>query len=222
MPRRMQFGSGGIIFHVLNRGARRLRLFNTSDDYRAFLRCLAETKRRISLRILAYCIMPNHFHLVAWPARDGELAEFMHLMTCTHGRRWHVWRNSVGQGAVYQSRYKAFPVQGDRHFLVVCRYVERNALRAGLVSRAEDWPWSSLAPTRDSRSFLPVDDWPVPRPPDWLTLVNEAQFAGETARVRNAVRCGLPLGDSSWASETADRLGLGGTGRRPGRPRKPW
>ena len=221
MPRRLQLGSGGTIFHVLNRGARRLRLFDAPDDYGAFLRCLAETKRRIPLRLLAYCIMPNHFHLVAWPARDGELAEFMHLMTGTHGRRWHIWRGSVGQGAVYQSRYKAFPVQEDRHFLVVCRYVERNALEAGLVRRAEDWPWSSLAASRDSPSTLPIDDWPVPRPPDWVTFVNEAQFAGETARVRNAVRSGLPLGDPDWASKTAGRLGLGGTGRRPGRPRKP-
>jgi putative transposase len=215
----MQAGSSGLVFHVLNRGARRLRLFDVADDYREFFRCLAETRKRIPLRILAYCVMPNHFHMVVWPQRDGELADFMHLMTGTHGRRWHIWRNTVGTGAVYQSRYKAFPVQGDHHFLVVCRYVERNALSAGLVQRAEDWPWSSLATSTEARRCVPVEDWPVPRPPDWVHFVNDVQFETELARVRRAVQTGLPLGDTIWSEEIAKRLGIGGTGRPPGRPR---
>jgi putative transposase len=218
MPFRTQAGSGGIVFHVLNRGARRLRLFDAPDDYRAFLHCLARTRDRIPLRILAYCVMPNHFHLVVWPTQDGELARFMHRMTSTHAKRWHVRRDTSGDGAVYQSRYKALAVQGDRHFLTVCRYVERNALSAGLVQRAEEWPWSSLAESGEGGAPVPIDDWPVQRPPDWPTLVNETQFASELEQVRQAVRSGLPLGDTSWAVHTARRLGL--EAKPPGRPRK--
>ena len=218
MPFRTQAGSAGIVFHVLNRSARRLRLFDSPDDYREFLHCLTRARDRIPLRILAYSVMPNHFHLVVWPSQDRELAQFMHVMTSTHAKRWHVWRDTVGCGAVYQSRYKAFPVQADRHFLIVCRYVERNALRAGLVQRAEEWPWSSLAESAETGTAVPTDDWPVQRPPDWPTLVNEIQFASELDQVRQAVQSGLPLGDTSWALHTARRLGL--EAKPSGRPRK--
>ncbi len=165
--------------------------------------------------------MPNHFHMVVWPTEDAQLADFMHLMTCTHGRRWHVWRETVGNGAVYQSRYKAFPVQSDRHFLTVCRYVERNPLRAGLVGRAEDWPWSSLAAAAALSTAVSLHPWPVPRPPDWLAFVNESDVPRDTDRVRRSVRRGLPLGDPAWTTHTVDRLGLEQSTRPPGRPRKP-
>lgn len=208
------------MFHVLNRAARRLRLFETPEDYREFFRCVAESRERFPLRILAYCVMPNHFHLVLWPTHDGQLASFMHLMTGTHARRWHVRRASVGEGAVYQSRYKAIPVQNDGHFFTVCRYVERNAANAGLVDRAEDWPWSSLGASQTSVPQVPIDEWPVARPSDWAALVNTVQFETEVQRVREAIRSGRPYGDGAWASEVSRRLGLEGTNRPPGRPPK--
>jgi putative transposase len=89
--------------------------------------------------------MPNHFHLVLWPRRDGDLSRFMQWLTMTHTQRWHAHRRDAGHGHLYQSRFKSFPIQTDGHFLSVCRYVERNALRARLVGRAEDWAWCSLA-----------------------------------------------------------------------------
>ena len=89
--------------------------------------------------------MPNHFHLVVEPTVDGQLSVFMQLLLGTHALRWNVFRKRSGQGAVYQGRFKAFPVQDDRHFLTVCRYVERNPVRAGLVSRPESWAWSSFS-----------------------------------------------------------------------------
>ena len=219
MPWRRQTGTGNIVFHVMNRGARRMRLFDTADDYRAFLRCVSETKQRIPIRLLAYCVMPNHFHLVAWPTEDSQLADFMHLMTGTHGRRWNVWRDSVGVGAVYQSRYKAFPVQSDRHFLTVCKYVERNALAAELVLRAEDWPWSSLA--GETPTTVSMDDWPVPRPRNWLTVVNEPEAPRDMSRIRRSIRRGIPFGESGWTRTMATRLGLQERVRPVGRPRKP-
>src|SRR5208337_3088457 len=96
-------------------------------------------------RLLAYCVMPNHWHLIVWPRQDGELSRFVGWLTLTHTQRWHAQRHTRGSGHVYQGRFKSFPVQGDEHFLTACRYVERNALRANLVERAEAWRWCSLA-----------------------------------------------------------------------------
>src|SRR5262245_46989162 len=142
MPRRAIKGSAGYIFHVMNRGVQRRRLFDSPADYEAFMTCLTEVQQRIPLRLFSYCVMPNHFHLVVWPTADGELANFMRILTGTHSKRWHAFRGTSGTGAVYQGRYKAFPIQTDPHFLTVCRYVERNPIRAGLSATAASWPWS--------------------------------------------------------------------------------
>ena len=96
------------------------------------------------MRVCAFCLMPNHWHLVLWPAHDGELARFMQKLTVTHVRRWLEYRHRVGQGGIYQGRYKSFPPQDDAHFTTVVRYVERNPVRANVVRRAEAWRWSSL------------------------------------------------------------------------------
>src|SRR3954468_22269602 len=105
----------------------------------------------------------------------------MRWITVTYTQRWHAYRHSSGTGPVYQGRFKSFPVQTDPHFLTVARYVERNALRARLVPRAEDWRWSSLwrrvrGPAAD-RAILA--EWPVDRPADWLAWVNAPQTAAE-------------------------------------------
>jgi putative transposase len=164
--------------------------------------------------------MPNHFHLVAWPGQDGQLAEFMRLMTGTHSKRWHAFRRTAGTGAVYQSRYKAFPIQTDRHFLTVCRYVERNPQRAGLVKRAEDWPWSSLAERGRFSNIVPLDTWPILQPPDWVNVVNGEEPTGDLDRIRKSLRRGLPMGERSWVLDTANRLGLESATHPRGRPRK--
>jgi hypothetical protein len=88
------------------------------------------------MRLLAYCLMPNHFHLLVWPRADGDLSQFLRWLTVTHTQRWHAHHRTAGTGHLYQGRFKSFPVQSDEHFLTVCRYVERNALRANLVGRA--------------------------------------------------------------------------------------
>jgi putative transposase len=128
MPRSARCAPGGVIFHVLNRGNARSPVFRSDADYAAFPRALAETLGLFpGVRLLAYCLMPNHWHLVLRPTRDGELGRFMQRLTVTHVRRWHEHRRSTGGGHVYQGTYKSFPVQRDGHFLVLCRYVERNA-----------------------------------------------------------------------------------------------
>ena len=212
-----------MVFHVLNRGNDCRTLFDVDGDYEAFVRVLHETQERCPMRVLAYTLMSNHWHLLLWPERDGELAAFMQRLTTTHVRRWHKFRQSVGRGHLYQGTYKSFPVQDDDHFYTVCRYVERNPLRANLVRRAENWQWSSLAQRLGSQ---PCDTppqlsvWPVSRPRNWATLVNAVQTAGELAALRKSVARGQPFGDPAWQEDTARQLGLESTLRPRGRPRK--
>jgi putative transposase len=144
MPRGPRNAPGGLIYHVLNRGVAREPLFHKDADYAAFERIIAETLKRFPMRILAYCLMPNHWHFLLWPQKDGELSAFMRWLTNTHTQRWHAHYHTSGTGHVYQNRFKSFPVQDDPHLLIAWRYVERNALRAGLVQRGEEWRWCSL------------------------------------------------------------------------------
>src|SRR3954468_2853359 len=146
MPRIARVAVGGIIQHVLNRGNGRMKLFHKDADYAAFVNLLADAAERVpGVRLLAYCLMPNHWHLVLWPRQRGELSKYMAWLSNTHVRRWRQHWHSVGQGHVYQGRYKSFLVQDKAYFLALARYVEANPRRAKLVHRAQDWAWSSLA-----------------------------------------------------------------------------
>jgi len=221
VPRRQRTANGGFVYHVLNRAVGRARIFVTASDYEAFERVLGETKERVAVRLLAYCVMPNHWHLVLWPHGDGELSEFMRLLTVTHVQRWHAAHGTSGTGALYQGRFKAFPVEEDDHLVKVWRYVERNALRAGLVKSAQDWRWCSAwrRAHRDSGDTL-LEEGPLRFPQDWLDLLNSAQSETELKMVRDCVRRGSPCGDDRWRSEVAYRLGLTSSLRLVGRPRR--
>lgn len=219
MPRHLRFAQAGFAYHVLNRAVGRARLFRSQKDFAAFERVLLEARGRLATRLLAWCVMPNHWHFVVWPRKAGELSEFMRWLTVTHTQRWHAAHRTSGTGPLYQGRFKSFPIEEDDHLLAVLRYVERNALRANLVARAEDWRWSSL-PKRVSgeRSDAP-DEGPVPLPRNWSALVNRPETEAELARLRRSVVRGAPFGDVEWQRRTAEQLGLRSTLRPRGRPR---
>ena len=199
-----------------------MRLFLKEADCEAFERIIEQTLETRPMRIVAYCLMPNHWHLVLWPKADGDLAGFMQKMTITHARNWQVHRRRVGYGHLYQGRYKSFPVEQDEHFYQVVRYVERNALRAKLVRRAEDWRWGSLwRRTRgrvEQRDLL--SDWPLPQSAAWRKHVNDPQTATELEALRRSVRRGQPYGEARWTQAVAERLRLESTLRTRGRPPK--
>ena len=207
----------------MNRTWGKIELFEDSGDYEAFERVLVEAlEREPAMKLCAYCLMPNHFHLVLWPEKDDILSRFMQWLAMTHALRWHAHRHSVGRGHLYQSRFKSFVVQQDQHFLRLCRYVERNALRAGLVERAEDWRWGSLY-SRSSRSVpmkQALSPWPVPMPRNWVARVNEPQDDKELAALRQSRHRGKPYGEPDWAIATASRLGIESSMRPLGRPKK--
>ena len=207
MPRRPRVSTTGLYFHVVNRAAKRVPLFEHEADYAAFERVMIEAVHRIRVAVFAYCLMPNHWHLVLSPSEDGNLSRFMHWLTTTHARRWQTTRRLDGQGAVYQGRFKAIAIKNDDHFLWVCRYVERNALRASLVSRAEDWRWSSLHYRCHTEGEW-LSAWPVLPTEDWLTWVNTPQTSHEIDAFKLAMRTGDPFGDQSWREQVRCSLGL--------------
>jgi putative transposase len=203
---------------VLNRGNARAEVFHKDGDFAAFVKLIAAANERLPMRVLAYCLLNNHFHLVLWPRNDGDLSRWMQWLLTSHVRRYH--RHYHSSGHVWQGRFKAFPVQDDDHLFTVLRYVERNPLRANLVKRAEQWPWSSVAWRVSGQRPEMLADWPIACPANWLTRVNKPQSEAEEKALRRAIERGQPFGDESWVERIAEWLGLESTLRPRGRPRK--
>jgi putative transposase len=220
MGRPRRAATGGYVYHVLNRANAKRTIFDHDGDFDAFEEVLTQAVERSQTRLLCYCVMPNHWHLVVWPREDDELTNFIGWLTLTHTQRWHAQRESAGTGHVYQGRFKSFPIQEDDHFYTVARYVERNALRANLVQRAEHWRWCSLyrwqRGTDSERDLLAA--WPVSRRSDWPDYVNAPQTQAELNAVHRSIQRGSPFGDADWSERTVRDLGLESTLRSPGRP----
>ena len=218
MPRTARASVGQYCYHVINRGNGRAHVFHAEGDFHAFIGLLGDACRRLPMRVLAYCLMPNHFHLALWPYGDGDLSRWMQWLLTAHVRRYHRWYESSGH--VWQGRFKAFPIEQDEHLLTVLRYIEQNPIRAKLVTRAEDWRWSSARHWFGSGSEPAIDIGPVARPSPWLAWINEEAAGMQLERIRMSVNRGSPFGSPRWVERTAAMLGLEGSLRSPGRPRK--
>jgi len=224
MPRVPRFAPPGWVFHVINRGNARAKIFRKPGDYLAFLSVVDEALQLVPVKIYAFVVMPNHWHFVLEATRQGDLARFMQRLTVRHVRRWHEHNESAGTGHLYQGTYKSFPVQEDAHFLALCRYVERNPLRAGLVERAEQWGYSSLVARGSSEAGDSIRKllapWPVDVPANWIAQVNRAETDAELEAIRTSIRRGRPFGSEKWQQKAAAKLKLGPTLKPRGRPKK--
>ena len=221
MPRSPRADEAGGIYHALNRANLGAKIFRKEGDFVAFEKLLGEALQLHRIELYAYQIMTTHWHLILRPLVDGEMGRFCKWVGVTHTMRYHAHHHTTGMGHVYQGRFKSFPIQDDDHFFVGCRYVERNALRAQMVSRAEDWRWGSLwrwlqKPEPEPKLLSP---WPIPRLPNWIERVNEPLSENELKAIRNCARRGAPLGDEGWVESIARRLDLESTMRPRGRPR---
>lgn len=221
MPRIARIDVADHVYHVLNRANARVQIFDGPGDYDAFERILEEAVAKSDMRLLAYCVMPNHWHLVVYPRQDGDLARFMSWLTNTHTRRWHTAKHTTGQGHLYQGRYKSFICQQDTYFLTLCRYVERNAKKANLVGKAEEWRWGSAwrrhHGTEEQKKLL--SEWPVPLPSDYLAWLDEPQNESEEEAMERAMLRSSPFGSDAWVYTIAQQYGIEQTLRAPGRPR---
>jgi putative transposase len=218
MPRPPRADEARGLYHALNRANGRATIFRKQADFAAFERILAEGLARYAVQLFAYQLMPNHWHVVLRPQRDGQMSQFLRWITATHTMRYHAHYHTSGQGHVYQGRFKSFPIQADGHLLTVARYVERNALRAGLVERAEHWRWGSLAKWLEPTEPPLLTPWPVPRLPRWVERVNEPLTERELEAIRRSVQRGRPFGAGRWLDRCVERLQLASTLRPRVRP----
>lgn len=175
MPRRSRSASPTGFFHVVNHSVHKAPLFQRPRDYRGFLLALNEGLARYPVRLISYAVLSTHWHLVVGPVGTQRLSRLIQWVSATHAQRWHRRRNTVGTAPVYQGRFKSFPVAASAHLLRVCRYVERNALTAGLVRRAQDWPWCSLSERTSLRDEVPLVTTPFLTSDVWTEFVNTLQ-----------------------------------------------
>lgn len=167
---------------------------------------------------LSFCLMPNHWHFVVWTTQERQLQRFFKLFTGAHTQAWHArHQRAGGTGHVYQGRYKSFIVQKSAKLLSLCSYVERHALAAGLVDRAEDWRFGSAyhrAHNTKLGDWL-WDEWPVERNrKQWLDLINQLPHEKTVKEIQTSSRLGKPYGDEEWCQQQS----RGMIWRKPGRP----
>lgn len=222
MGRPQRTDVGGYVYHILNRANARMKIFNTDKEYQDFEQILFDAVEKFKMRLVAYTLMPNHFHLVLYPKHEGEIKKFMHWLTLTHTQRWHVNTKTTGYGHLYQGRYKSFLVEKDLYLWTLLTYVERNPLRAKLVKSLKDWKWSSyykrLYGTSIQKKLLATDS--ITWPDDYEKLITKAEEKENLENIRNSVNRGKPYGSDSWTSNLLKKFCLEITERKRGRPKK--
>jgi len=218
MPRVARGLVDGFTYHVLNRGNGKQAVFHKDRDYSAFVSLIQEAKARLSMSIYAYCLMPNHFHMVVMPNKGEDLSIWMQWLMTSHVRRYH--RHYGTSGHIWQGRFKSFIVKQDDHLLNVLRYVEVNPVRAGIVTSAKDWQWSSHRLRSEGSQSTLMSPLPVELPDDWERLVDESFTLSDLEKLRKCVSRQTPYGDLFWQAEICKKLGLESTTRPRGRPRK--
>lgn len=218
MPRIPRGLADDSIYHVINRGNGGQVVFQKDKDYEAFVNLMKEAKIRYAVKIFAYCLMPNHFHIVVMPHQSEDLSKWMQWLLTSHVRRFH--KHYGTSGHIWQGRYKSFLIQKDSHLLTVLKYVESNPLRAGLVNSANNWLWSSHRESIHKGGHLLIDEVPVELPKEWSKFVNESIAEKELEKLRQSVSRQSPYGDSLWQVDVSKTFGLESTIRPKGRPRR--
>ena len=222
MARQARVAVGDVPYHVINRSNGRVQIFSTPQEYAHFESLLLEGVELIGMRILAYVIMPNHWHLVLFPCKDRDMSEFMRWVTTTHVRQRRTKTSTVGLGHLYQGAYKSFPIEADKHLVDVIRYIEQNPMRANLVPRAQDWRWSSLFRRRrgNKEDLKLLSALPTELPANYEESVNAVLQENSIKTIRYSVLKGAPHGSDEWVAHMVDEYNMEGTQRGSGRPRR--
>jgi len=218
MPRIHRYLADGYFYHVINRGNGKQKIFHKDQDFAVFIQIMKEAKKHFSIDIFAYCLIPNHFHMVLMPNQPDHLSMWMHWLMSTHANRYRQHYKTTGH--LWQGRFKSFIIQNDEHLITVLRYVEANPLRAGLVFSAKDWLWSSLRERIDERTETIISDLPFELSSDWIKFVDEPLTKKELERIRQSVIRQSPFGTLEWQNEISKELKIECTLRPRGRPRK--
>lgn len=220
MPRQARVVVPGCPHHVTQRGNRRKQTFFKDADYLTYLQIAAEAFREAEVEVWAYCLMPNHVHLIATPGTAEGLARAVgttHLRYTRHVNSRERWR-----GYLWQGRFGSFPM--DEDYLRACvRYVGLNPVRAGLTSRAADWPWSSVKAHLTGQTDLLLTPGPVfERYGPEIQALFDCDVSEEARRrLQRATATGRPLGAADWIKALERRFGRTLAEPARGRPRAP-
>ena len=222
MARQPRTDVSGEIFHIINRSNARWNIFKTDKDFQGVIKSLIETIELTPIDIFAFCLMSNHWHFVVRPKNNGDMGRFFGKFTQKATQRWHTRHGTVGTGHLFQGRFKSFLVEKDEYFLQLVKYVEANALRAGMVKKAEDWVWSSLYLRLKNKELAEktLTAWPVDMPKNYLSLVNEPLTQAHLDNIRTSIEKSRPFGNQAWVGRQVSKYDLGYTLRGPGRPKQ--
>jgi putative transposase len=200
--------------HVTQRGNRRQQVFFGDDDYIAYREELAQSCRAAGVAVLGYCLMPNHVHLILQPRDEDGLRGALAEAHRRYSRRVNFregWR-----GYLWQGRFASAPMD-EAHLLACARYVELNPLRARLVARPQDWPWSSARAHLAGRDDGLVSVRPMlDRIGDWADFLDGGLDEVEHRALQGAERTGRPLGSEAFIAEAERRLGRSLAKGKPG------
>jgi putative transposase len=226
MPRPLRPIDDGLVYHVINRGNNRQKVFDGESDYLAFLKAIADLKERKPFFLYGYCLMSNHIHLLIRP-QEVPISRIVQSLLVSHTQRYHRFHNSSGH--VWQGRFKSPVIQDDDHLMAVLRYIEANPLRAKLVKQAGEYRWSSFAQHGNGRAdpllapavaYEALGKGESTRRRRWTAYVHQTPDAEELSAIRLSSETGLPYGESTWVNRLCDRLKLDLIIRPRGRPRK--
>ena len=217
MPRIPRGEMVGGIYHIINRGNMKMQVFDDMEDYEYFLKLLEIASKREQVEIHAYCLMPNHFHLLLIPKETKSLSRFMQWVMTSHVRYYH--KKNRTSGHIWQGRYKSFIVEKESYYISLMRYIEANALRAKLVLKAQDWDYGSLMEREQKHRTLLSEPY-IEIYEDWVEYVNTPIKRGELATIRNSVNRQAPLGEEQWQLEIATKYGMLSTLNQRGRPKR--
>ncbi len=226
MGRPPRISLGGYVYHVVCRGLQPKGIFRSNDDYEEFVTVLAEAVERFEPRVLSYCALPKHWHLVLTPRRDGDLSKLIAWMTVTHSARWHTHPRRASTGGLYERRFRSFPVQDDASLLEVMRFIESHPKRSSYCDSVLDWKWSSayrrsMAASTDKPMDTIVSSPPLALPGDWPRVLDEELPNEILSKVIRSIERGCPFGDDAWIVRTAKKMALESTIRPRGRPKLP-
>jgi putative transposase len=214
MSRPLRFIGPGEPHHIIIRGTRRMKIFLQENDYRTFGRLLATAFQRFSIEIWAYCLMPNHVHLIAVPKHGDSLS----LAMGDAQRRYSIFINAREgwQGHLFQSRFASYPMD-ESHLFHAARYVELNPVKAGMVEKAEDYLWSSAKAHLTLKDDGLVSVGPLLRKyPLWSDYLAGGEGIEEKIIERH-FRAGLPVGTEAYLKSWENRLGHPLITQKPGR-----
>jgi putative transposase len=217
MPRIARGLADNQIYHIINRGNRKESVFHDSYDYEKFLKLLEEAKEKYSIKIYAYCLMSNHFHLVVFTPLAQSLSQAMQWIGTSYVRYYN--KRYKISGHLWQGRYKSFIVQEDNYLLMLLKYVEANPLRAKIVKDAIDYKYSSTYNRINDTKDI-IDNPPINLPKNWNEFINEKESQVNLDIIRNSINRQAPLGAKNWQEKIVKEYGLESTINPRGRPKK--